>query len=497
MTLKHKETNEESDPFPIANTRRKRSTSELLASKMWWLTLVCIVVACVLAWQSIPQIGPQITISFPQGHGLKTGDPIRHRGIDVGLVETVSLNSDLNGILVTAVLNPQAAVLCRQDTRFWIVRPNVGLTGINGLETLVGSRYIAVSPGTPDAARQRTFDGLTAAPPDELSGKGLELILQADGRGGLNPGAPLTWRGVPIGQVLTIGLSPDATHVNVGVRISTPYRELVRSNSKFWITSGLGVHIGLSGIDLTADSLASLTLGGISLTTPAAEQQTTPVGNGHLFVLHPRPDDSWMKNAAAIPLFDAKLPDTVTIEGKTDTSFLGFRRDKPFTVSGLLLRDGQQLSLLTATLPHEPTKAATLPELHIRQTGTGDPFIVSTANISALAEEASGLQLLSLSDLEPGDPVHSAELLRNPKQPEECCVCRTVFGDGESKTIIHSIGSEQLAVRDGIWMLSDNSDLSGWKGAPVVAYDDGRVIGVLVATEQGTAVAPVTTASGD
>jgi paraquat-inducible protein B len=492
MTQEEKTTDRAPAEFPVAGIRQKPSAQKLLASKMWWITLVCIIVALVLAWQSMPQTGPQINISFPEGHGLKVGDTLRHRGIDVGIVETVGLTSQLNGIQVKVELTPEAAVLCRQDTRFWIVRPSVGFTGIKGLETVVGSRYIAVSPGDPKAAHQRTFVGLAFAPPDELSGAGLDLLLQADARGGLNPGAPITWRGVQVGQVLTIGLSPDATRINVGVRINAGYRQLVRSNSKFWTTSGLGVHIGLSGIDLNADSLASLALGGISFITPIADQQAATVRNGHLFVLHSKLDDGWLKNAAAIPLINVKLPETVTIDGNTEASFLGLRRDKPFSVSGVLLRKGQTLSLLTAMLPHEQNEAGTIPELHIRRAATDVPVIVSAADVSKVVEEASGLQLIDLASVERDDSEHSMKLLRSPTQPEECFVCRTVFGDGDSSATIHSISQRQITVRDGIWLLHGDTDSSAWYGAPVVAYSDGSIIGVLTTTEQGTAVAPLT-----
>ncbi len=491
MTLEDKKFNGDSAEFPVANVRERRSARRLMASKMWWITLACIVVSLTLAWKSIPRTGPQITISFPQGHGLNVGDTVRHRGIDVGVVETVGLASDLNGILVSVELTPEAAILCRQDTRFWIVRPYIGLTGIKGLETLVGSRYIAVSPGTPDAHHQQTFSGLASAPPDELSGTGLDLILQAKVRGGLNPGAPVTWRGVQVGQVLTIGLAPDATRVNVGVRINSGYHQLVRANSRFWITSGVGIHIGLSGIDLNADSLASLALGGISFATPSSDQQTAKVRNGHLFDLHSEPDDSWLENPTAIPLIDGNLPETVTIEGKLDSSFLGLRREQPFATSGVLITQGKRQFLLTASIPHEQNEAGQIPELHIRYSMTDQPVIISAANGMTFQEVASGLQLIDVSDADLELPADSNELLRSPTQPEECCVCRTVFSNGESSSIIHSIRHEQLSATGDIWMLSDDADLTAWNGAPVVAYSDGSIIGVMTTTEQGTAVVPL------
>lgn len=142
----------------------------------------------------MPAAGPRITIEFPQGHGLKAGDAIRHRSIDVGTVQDARLRSGLSGFQVTVELDPEAEILCREVSRFWVVRSHVALTEIQGLEAVVGVRYIGVSLGAPDAAEQRTFGGLVAAPADEFACDGLEFVLQADTRNGLNSGAPVTWR---------------------------------------------------------------------------------------------------------------------------------------------------------------------------------------------------------------------------------------------------------------------------------------------------------------
>ena len=195
----------------------------LRQSKMWWITLVCLLLAAWLAWQSLPERGPQISIQFPEGHGLKTNDVVRYRGIEVGVVTDVTLNESLTGINVDVMLKPGDGSLDREGTRFWVVRPRLSLTEVSGLETAVGAKYIGVSPGDPNGPHQKKFEGLMIAPPDELVGGGLELILRSDDRHGIGTGSPITWRGVDVGQVLSVNLSPDARHVDFGVRIDRAY----------------------------------------------------------------------------------------------------------------------------------------------------------------------------------------------------------------------------------------------------------------------------------
>ena len=147
--------------FPVADIREVRAvTSALfLRSKLWWVTVACFLVAFWLTWNSIPSVGPSITIRFPDGHGLKAGDAVRHRGIEAGIVESVALSDDLSQITATVTLTPGAAGLAREGARFWIVRPQLSLAGVSGLDTAVGAKYIGVSPGDPDAPQHRRFVG--------------------------------------------------------------------------------------------------------------------------------------------------------------------------------------------------------------------------------------------------------------------------------------------------------------------------------------------------
>lgn len=481
------------DDFPTAEVRQRVSRATIFVSKMWWLTLICMIVAVGLAWQSMPDAGPEITISFAQGHGLKAGDAIRHRGIDVGIVRTANLTPDLSGIEVTVELNPEAEVLCREGSRFWVVRPRVALTGIEGLETVVGARYIAVSPGPAEAEEKRHFTGLIASPPDELGGEGLNLILKAPTRSGLSPGAPVTWRGVQVGQVLSVGLAPDARSVHASVRIHGNYRRLVRTTSRFWVSSGIDIHVGLSGIDLNAESLASLALGGISFITPATETPGTAVNQGHLFTLFEEMNTDALAAAPAIPLIDQELPETVIVEGTIESSLLGFPRSTPFSVLGLGLQQGSQASLLTASLPTQTTDdGQQIPELHVHRSGHDDSVTIEPTPIS----DPARLHLLPMAP----DAASRLSLrpctLRSPSAPEACCVTRTMFSEGRLASMVHSVGPDQLSVREDQWVLTDtgDDDLSAWNGAPVMSLADGHIIGVLAATEQGTAIIPIPSA---
>ncbi len=268
----------------------------------------------------------------------------------MGTVSEVVLSGDLSQISASVTLTPGAAKLAREGTRFWIVRPQLSLTGVSGLDTAVGARYIAVSPGDPNGPVRKTFDGLTTAPPDENSGNGIDIVLRSDARHGVTVGSPIAWRGVDVGQTLSIHLSPDARFVDIHARIQPEYLRLLQRTSQFWVTSGLGVDVGLTGLHLNADSLSSIVRGGISFATPTVSEDPSPVQSGQMYVLHEKPDPGWLSSATSLPLIDFSLPPTVMLHGTRKTTMLGIPRTQTFSMNALVVRrDSATLELLTAS----------------------------------------------------------------------------------------------------------------------------------------------------
>lgn len=481
--------------FPVAKVvDTGNATGILRQSKMWWITLLCLLLAVWLAWSSMPKTGPQISIQFPEGHGLKIGDVVRYRGIEVGAVTNVTLNEGLTGINVDVILQPGEGSLDREDTRFWIVRPRLSLDGVSGLETAVGAKYIGVSPGDPTGPHQRQFDGLRIAPPDELAGGGLELILRSDDRHGISAGSPITWRGVDVGQVLSVNLSPDARHVDLGVRIDRGYRRLVRPASKFWITSGFGVDIGVTGVKVNAESLTTIVRGGISFITPA-DGDDALIRSGHVFILAKTPEPEWLESAAKIPFVDIDLPETVTILGQRVSSILGIKRTSEFTQTGILVNTINGPRLLTATLP-----TATVD-------GSGDAVLsdFEIQRADGTAEKVSRILEGSCSSRSPGTisiPVGkliadtSVSGLRTPENLEECLVVRSAVIDGKAAPVIQTIDVEQIEDCTENWLVSSDVDFSQWHGAPVVSSKDGKIIGLLLTDSGATVIAKFQSSSG-
>ncbi|MEO8497490.1 MAG: hypothetical protein ABI614_20660, partial [Planctomycetota bacterium] len=56
------------------------------SSRLWIVTVLCLIVTVVLFASANRNRGTHIAVRFQQGHGIKPGDVLRHRGIEVGEV---------------------------------------------------------------------------------------------------------------------------------------------------------------------------------------------------------------------------------------------------------------------------------------------------------------------------------------------------------------------------------------------------------------------------
>ena len=287
-------------PIPTATIKRRR------VSSAWLVPIIALGVVGYLVWSQVMRDrGPMITIVFSDAGGLEPGSEIIHRGVTVGVVRDMALTDDLRSVSVSAELRPDAAGLAVEGTEFWVVRPEVSLQRIAGLETLVGPQYIALQPGDASGNRVGSFVALDepprTAPADD---EALRLTLRSDRLGNLSPGSPVLYREIRVGVVRHAVLSDNATGVLVTVDIEPRYAPLVYSETRFWRSGGVGFDFGLfSGLSVEADSLDALINASISFATPESERKRGDrVKSGAVFDLSSSVDEDWLKWQPVIDL---------------------------------------------------------------------------------------------------------------------------------------------------------------------------------------------------
>jgi paraquat-inducible protein B len=273
------------EEIPRARVKRRR-----LFRLVWIVPVVAIAIAAALVWHRMQDYGPEITVTFADGGGLRVGQtPVRYRGVQVGEVTGVTLAKDEKSAVVRIRLTKSGEGMAREGSEFWIVRPRVGFGQITGLSTVLSGPEIAVKPGKKENQTKYQFTGLET-PPAALVG-GLRLVLRAQ-RPKMRVDAPVYYRGVEVGVVHKLDLAPNALSADVHVVIYPRYVGLVREGSAFWDVSGVNVRGGiLKGVEVQFESLRAFITGGIEFATPPG---TARAKQGTVFFLYEEPKKEWL-----------------------------------------------------------------------------------------------------------------------------------------------------------------------------------------------------------
>ncbi|MEE4378204.1 MAG: MlaD family protein [Candidatus Competibacteraceae bacterium] len=433
---------------------------------LWLIPVIAGFISLGLLVNYYSQRGMPITVEFQQGHGLKPGDAVRYRGIVVGQVHDVSLAADSQSIQVTARLLPSARHLARDSSRFWIVRPQVDIGRVAGLETVIGANYLGVLPGEGEFRDQ--FNGLAEPPVTLLEPGGLEIVLSTPGKGGLRAGAPISYREVQIGTILAVDFSADASAVEARAYIKPAYTHLIRENSYFWKTSGARWSASLTGVSFDVDSLRSLLLGGISLATPP--DPANQVGSGQRFTLYDKPERAWLDWQPSLPVqavFETRRqrPQLVNVKLSWQTENF-FKLNRQAVLQGWVLPvSGGLLGL--SELWSAPDSA--LPD-SVQLTVGGQPQ-TPPATLQAVDEQ---MALLPLAHDYP-----SWTQGRRPAVPEDTWIVT------DTGTQARFVAAHRYQIKDSQWIIDPAITFdSDWNGAGVVAQGDGAVLGFLRADQE-------------
>jgi paraquat-inducible protein B len=281
---------------PKARTKRRAWRFPFI----WVVPVVSALVAGYLVYRHVREFGGTITIQFRSATGLEPGQtPIRYRGANIGQVTDVTLTRDEEYANVKVKLKRFASSVARAGSVFWVVRPEVGLGNLTGLETIVSGPYIEVLPGKGKPANQ--FTGVETSPMD-IDPQGLRIVLLSNDAGSLHAGVPIYYRGIEVGAVRETRLDTNAAAVEIVGVIRHQYAALVRPGSKFWNVTGLDLRLGLfHGAEMNVESLKSLLIGGIAFATPD-NPQGQPVEDGTVFRLYPQAEKQWLAWTPQIPI---------------------------------------------------------------------------------------------------------------------------------------------------------------------------------------------------
>jgi len=280
------------ESFPIAGAAAPVLRSRRTLSIVWIVPLVAVLIGIWLVYKTVSEKGPEITITFKSAEGLEAGKTkINYKDVDIGKVTAIRLSEDLSHVTVTAEMVPDAGRYLTEETRFWVVRPQITAGGVSGLGTLLSGAFIGIEPaigGTP----RRHFDGLERQPMVTGETAGSRYILAASRLGSLNRGSPIYFRQIRVGQVVDYQLEPAGDNVEIQIFIEAPYNQFVRHNTSFWLASGLDFNLTANGLRVDTESAMSLLIGGIAFANLTSREPGEEVEENALFTLFETYEDA-------------------------------------------------------------------------------------------------------------------------------------------------------------------------------------------------------------
>jgi len=266
-------------PRPVL---RKRRTN---ASLIWLVPVLAAIVGVSLVVNSWLQAGPDITISFESAQGLAAAKtPVKYKDVVIGRVDKIRLSGDRSHVLVKVALDKSAKAFATQGTRYWVVRPRIGLGGVSGVDTLFSGAYIGADTGD-SSVEEDEFKGLENPPAVTHGEPGKSYTLHADDLGSLDIGSPVYFRRIQVGRVVSYQLDKDGKGVSLAVFIDSPNDHYVNAETRFWNASGVDVSLGANGLKLNTESLATVLAGGVAFQDPGGPHDTTPAPDGASFSL--------------------------------------------------------------------------------------------------------------------------------------------------------------------------------------------------------------------
>lgn len=386
----------------------------------------------------------------------------------------MALSEDLELVRVRIRLNTAGAEVARAGSRFWIERAAISPTGVRGLNTLLTGSYVAVAPGSVEAEPQHYFVGIDEPPAArDRSPAGLEIVLAGSHRRGLARGTVISYRGLAIGRVLSVGLAADSATVEARVYIDPQYKHLVRPESQFWYLPGFQMEAGVSGFDFHVDSLETLFRGGVAMATP--EMTGPPVTTGRRFLLNSEPEEEWLEWNPTIAIGQLpelhRLPSPARARLSWQTRRLGFRRTEQELGWLLPIDTNHWLGLTTFLAPEGELREGCELELEGRVIALADASIDTLERVSRL----------HLPQWQPQHTQWPAARTRTPTKPEDCLV---VTGNSSSQL---PLAAGRLQPVEGGWSIDSSMafDETDWQGAFVIATQDATLVGIL-SVEEGT-----------
>jgi len=254
-------------------------------TSIWIVPFIALIIAGWLGYQHFAKRGPEVKIVFPKNEGLVAGQSlVKFRNVPVGKVTKIHVDEETDGVTVVVRMNTRRSKpYLTEHARFWIVKPEVGLSGVSGLDTLISGTYVNIYSKAGGKKFKDKFIGLTQPYRDSIEGEYFHLI--SANAENVSVGMPIYYKNIKVGQVEYLNLGLDNKSVDVIVFINKQYVPYIHDDSKFWIKNMVNIDFAKGNLDINIAPLNFMLQGGIVFSS-SGEDKNSYVAYNHIFPLY-------------------------------------------------------------------------------------------------------------------------------------------------------------------------------------------------------------------
>jgi paraquat-inducible protein B len=269
-----------------------------LLTSIWIVPFIAMVIAGWLAYQYFEDLGPEIEIIFPKNEGLVAGQSVvKFKNVPIGKVTKIYITEDIEGVVVVVRMNSKAAKpYMTEYAKFWIVKPEVGFSGISGLDTLLSGTYIDVYSKKGGSFRER-HTGLSQPYQDSSTGEYFHLRSQ-EGKN-LSVGMPVFFKNLEVGKVAYKYLELNNKSVEVVIFVEKQFVSYIHSDSKFWMKNTMNVDFSKGKIDVDIAPINFLLRGGLVFSS-SGEDKNSVIPKNYIFTLYKSQTEAESKTIGAV-----------------------------------------------------------------------------------------------------------------------------------------------------------------------------------------------------
>ena len=254
---------------------------------IWLIPLISLIVGGWLVYKYYSNLGPLITIKFKNSGGLEPKRAVvKFRDVDVGKVEKIEILKD-EGVLVYVRMNKDMKPFLNKTTKFWIVKPQISLEEVKGLDALISGPYIQMY-AKPLKFEKDSFIGLNEPPLDKDIVNGKIFTLIADSTYGLSEKMPVFFKDLKVGSVRKVKIDKNSK-VKIIISINKKFVKFINNSTRFWNVKKVDISLIKNYLQVSVPPLKEVLFGGVVFDTPKKEEILTKT----IFKLYPSKADAF------------------------------------------------------------------------------------------------------------------------------------------------------------------------------------------------------------